>query len=148
MTTYINNKKVTFNYELLERIEAGISLYGTEVKSIRKGHGKLDGANVVIRGGEAYLVGSSVPAFQPANADKAYEGDRVRKLLLSKKQLLHLFTESEKKGLTVVPIRLYNAGRNIKLEIAIAKGKKKYDKRESLKARDTKRDIERTLKSQ
>lgn len=131
----IQNKKATFDYEILEKFEAGISLLGTEVKSVRKGQGKLEGAYVVIRGGEAYLVDASIPAFQKKNAPEDYDPERLRKLLLSKKELEELFIESEKKGLTLVPIKLYNVGRLLKLELALAKGKKKFDKRESIKAR-------------
>lgn len=147
MTDYIRNKKASLNFELLERYEAGVQLLGTETKSIRRGQGKLDGAHVVVRGGEAYLVGASIPPFQKANAPANYDIERPRKLLLSKKELVELFTDSEKQGLTIVPIRWYNKGRRLKLEIAVARGKKKFDKRESIKARDVKRDIERELKT-
>ncbi|MEL6802509.1 MAG: SsrA-binding protein SmpB [Bacteroidota bacterium] len=146
MSTLVHNKKAGLNYELLERYEAGASLLGTEVKSLRSKQGKLDGAHVVIRGGEAFLVGASIPAFQKANAPEDYEPERTRKLLLSQKELTKLHKESEHQGLTIVPISWYNSGQNIKLEIALARGKKNYDKREALKARDQKRDLERTLK--
>jgi len=148
MTTYISHRRAKFDYEILETFEAGVSLWGTEVKALRSGQGKLEGAHVVIRGGEAYLVGAHIPPFQKANAPNDYDPERARKLLLSKKELAKLFTESEKKGLTIVPLRWYNSGRNLKLEVAIVKGKKKHDKREAIKERDTKRDIERTLKNQ
>lgn len=148
MNDYVRNKKASFDFELLDRFEAGVVLLGTEVKSIRKGQGKLDGAHVVIRGGEAYLVGASIPPFQKANAPTNYDDERARKLLLSKKDLLLLYNESEKKGLTIVPIRWYNSRSKLKLEIAVAKGKKKHDKRDTIKQRDTKREIERTLKNQ
>lgn len=147
MNELVKNKKAGFNFELLERFEAGVELLGTEVKSLRGGQGKLDGAHVVVRGGEAYLVGASIPPFQKANAPKDYEPERVRRLLLKNKEIIELFTESEKKGLTIVPIRWYNKNRVLKLEIAVARGKKKHDKRDSIKERDTKREINRTLKS-
>lgn len=148
MSDLVKNKKAGFNFELLERYEAGVELLGTEVKSLRGGQGKLEGAHVVVRGGEAYLVGASIPPFQKANAPKDYEPERVRRLLLKNKEILELFTESEKKGLTVVPIRWYNKNRVLKLEIAVGRGKKKHDKRDSMKARDSKREIDRTLKTQ
>lgn len=148
MSDLVKNKKAGFNFELLERYEAGVELLGTEVKSLRGGQGKLEGAHVVVRGGEAYLVGASIPPFQKANAPKNYEPERVRRLLLKNKEILELFTESEKKGLTVVPVRWYNKNRVLKLEIAVARGKKKHDKRDSMKARDSKREIDRTLKTQ
>lgn len=148
MNDLLRNKKAGFDFELLERIEAGVELLGTEVKSLRGGQGKLEGSHVVVRGGEAYLVGASIPAFQKANAPKDYDPERVRKLLLKKKEILELFTESEKKGLTIVPTRWYNTRGIVKLEIAVSRGKKKHDKREAIKGRDTKRDIERILKTQ
>lgn len=146
MTTYVQNKKATFDYEILEKFEAGISLLGTEVKSVRKGQGKLEGAYVIIRGGEAFLVGASIPAFQKKNAPDDYDPERPRKLLFKAKELAELYSESEQKGLTIVPIRLYNSGQLLKLEVAIARGKKKFDKRETIKERDVKRTLGRLLK--
>ncbi len=148
MADYVTNRKAAFDFELLDRFEAGAVLLGTEVKAIRSGKGKLEGAHVVVRGGEAYLVGADIPPFQKANAPKEYESERARKLLLSQKEILQLFNESEKKGLTIVPIRWYNVKGKLKLEIAVARGKKKYDKRSTIKGRETKRAIERILKTQ
>lgn len=146
MSDYIRNKKATFDYEILERYEAGLVLFGYEVKAIRAGKASLQGAYVVVRGGEAYLVGASVAFYQEKNTPKEYEPDRPRKLLLKEKELKELEKVDAQKGLTIVPIRLYNVGHTIKLEIGVGRGKKKADKRESLKARTAKRDIERTLK--
>jgi SsrA-binding protein len=148
MSTYIQNRKARFDFEILETFEAGLVLFGHEVKAIRASKGRLEGAYVIVRGGEAYLVGATITPFQPANTPKNYDSERPRKLLLSKKELAHLERQTETARLTAVPLKLYNAGRNIKLELALARGKKKYDKRETLKARDSKRDIERTLKNQ
>ncbi|MBP6881679.1 MAG: SsrA-binding protein SmpB [Candidatus Pacebacteria bacterium] len=148
MSTYIQNRKAHFDFEILETFEAGLVLSGFEVKAIRSGKGKLDGAFVKVRGGEAFLIGASVSSYQVANTPKSYDPERVRKLLLSKKELAHLERQTETAGLTAIPLKLYNVGRNIKLELAIARGKKKFDKRETFKERDTKRDIERTLKGQ
>lgn len=142
----ITHKRAHFDFEILDTYEAGISLLGTEVKSIRKGQGKLEGSHVVIRGGEAFLVGASIPAFQKANVAKSYDSERARKLLLARKEILELEQKSEKQGLTIVPISLYNKGTKLKLEIAVARGKKKHDKRESIKERDTKRDLAREVK--
>src|SRR3990167_3163489 len=86
--TLIENKKVSFDYEILETLEAGLELLGFEVKSLRAGHGSLKGARVVARGGEAYLVGATIPAWQMANAPKSYDPERTRRLLLSKKEIL------------------------------------------------------------
>lgn len=148
MTTYLANKKAYFDFDVLRTYEAGLVLFGFEAKSIRTGKGKLTGGHVVIRGGEAFLVGISISPFQPANTPKNYDPERPRKLLLSKKQLAELERYTETERLTAIPIKLYSNGRNIKLEIAVAKGKQKHDKRETLKERDSKRDIQRTLKSQ
>lgn len=142
----LRNEKVTFDYTILEEIEAGIELLGLEVKSLRAGQGSLKGARVVARGGEAYLVGATIPAWQVLNAPKDYAADRTRKLLLSKKEIAHISSAEGQDGLTVVPISVYNRGRKLKLGIAIARGKKKADKRQDIKKRDVQRDIERTLK--
>jgi SsrA-binding protein len=148
MSDYIVNKKATFNYELLERYEAGVLLSGYEVKAVRAGKASLNGAYVIIRGGEAYLVNASISPYQVANTPKSYDPERARKLLLSKKELAELERGSENQGLTIVAIKWYNKKRYLKLEIALARGKKKADKRQSLKEQDTKRDIDRILKSQ
>ncbi|MEX0930843.1 MAG: SsrA-binding protein SmpB [Candidatus Paceibacterota bacterium] len=148
MKTFINNRRASFDFEILDTFEAGISLLGTEVKSVRHGQGKLEGTHVIIRGGEAFLVGASIPAFQRANAPADFDPERPRKLLLSKKELARLETEGEQAGLTIVPLRLYNNNRRIKLTVALVRGKKKRDKRETIKQRDTKRSIERILKNQ
>ena len=146
MTTYVQHKRARFDFEILDTFEAGISLLGTEVKSVRNGQGKLDGAYVVIRGGEAFLVGASIPAFQKKNVSPSYDAERPRKLLLTQKELAELEQKSEKQGLTIVPIKLYNSKSKLKLEIAIARGKKKHDKRQSIQAHDVKRDVEREVK--
>lgn len=148
MASYIRNKKAYLNFEVLETFEAGIVLAGYEVKAVRAGRGKLEGSHIIIRGGEAFLVGASISHYQEANTPKSYDKERVRKLLLSKKQLKKLDTELNQAGLTIVPISLYNKIRKIKLEIALVRGKKKADKREALKKRDVKRDIDRILKTQ
>jgi SsrA-binding protein len=146
MKAFITHRRARFDFELLDTYEAGIELLGSEVKAIRAGKGKLEGAHVIVRGREAYLVGASIPAHQAANAPASYEPERVRRLLLGQKEIDVLSQKSDQKGLTMVPISMYSRGRNIKLQIAVARGKKKQDKRELMKERDTKRDIERTLK--
>lgn len=146
MKALVTHKRAAFDYELLDRYEAGVSLLGTEVKSIRNGQGKLEGAYIIVRGSEAFLVGASIPAFQKANAPKTYEAERPRKLLLTQKEIAEIEQKSEKQGLTIVPIKWYNKNSKLKLEIAVARGKKKHDKREQIKERDVSRDIERTFK--
>lgn len=148
MATYLSHKKAHFDYEILKTYEAGIVLSGHEVKSIRASRGKLEGGFVIIRGGEAFVVGININPYQPNNQPKKYDAERARKLLLSKKELAEIEKDTESAGLTAIPLSLYNSGRHIKLSLAVVKGKKKHDKRESIKARDTKRDIERILKNQ
>jgi SsrA-binding protein len=142
----IENDRASFDYELLEKMEAGLELHGFEVKSLRAKQGSLKGARVVARGGEAYLVGASIPAWQKANAPKSYDPERTRRLLLKSKEIAQISSAEAEKGLTVVPLAVYNKGRNLKLSLAIARGKKKQDKRSSIRAREEKRRIERALK--
>ncbi len=148
MSDYVSNKKAYFDYEILETLEAGVVLHGYEVKAVRANKASLNGAYVIIRGGEAYLVSATISPYQALNTPKNYAPDRARKLLLNKKQLAHLERSIEQQGLTIVAIKWYNNGRYLKLSVGIARGKKKADKRETLKERDSKRDIDRILKSQ
>ncbi|MES2023789.1 MAG: SsrA-binding protein SmpB [Patescibacteria group bacterium] len=145
MANYAENRKARFDYEILEKFECGIELLGQEVKSIRGGQMSLEGAFVIVRGGEAFLINSNVPPYQVKNAPKDYDPLRNRKLLLTKKEIKEL-SDNEKTNLTIVPLSVYNKNRKIKLEIALVKGKKKYDKRESIKKRDTDREVRREMK--
>ncbi len=142
----VENKKAHFNYEVLETYEAGMELFGFEVKSLRKGQGSLEGARVLIRGGEAFVVGITIPPYQPANTPKDYEPTRTRRLLLGKKEILKLSGIEHQRGLTIVPVSVYSKKSKLKVAVAVVRGKKKYDKRESIKRRDTEREIRRTLK--
>ena len=139
----IYNKKISFDYEILETFEAGIELLGLEVKSLRKNQGSLLGSHVTIRGGEAFLISSNIPAYQEKNAPKEYDPKRNRRILLTKAEIHKLASLESKKGLTIAPISMYNKGKKIKVEIAVVRGKKKYDKRNELKKRDTDREIRR-----
>ena len=139
----IYNKKVDLDYEILETFEAGLELFGFEVKSLRAHQGSLLGSHVTVRGGEAYLIATNIPPFQEKNTPKEYEPRRNRRLLLTKKEIQKLADLEVKKGLTIVPISVYNKSRKIKVEIAIVRGKKKHDKRQSIKKRDTDREIRR-----
>jgi SsrA-binding protein len=145
--TLIENKKARVNYAILEEFEAGLELLGFEVKALRAKLGKLEGSHVIIRGGEAYAVGMHIPPYQPSNTPQSYEPDRSRRLLLTKQELRTLAAFEGQKGLTIVPLRVYNKGRNLKLLIAAARGLKKYDKREVLKKKDVEREVQRTLKN-
>lgn len=144
----IQNKKAYFNYEITEKFTAGIELFGYEVKSVRAKHGSLDSAYVTVRGGEAFLIGSNIAAIQPKNAPETFDPKRNRKLLLTKKEIKELASVESKKGLTIVAIAMYNAGHKLKLEIGIAKGKKEFDKRDSIRKREVNREIRRTLKNE
>lgn len=146
MAQLIQNKKARFNFELMETFDAGLELFGFEVKSLRNKLGSLEGSHVVARGGEVFLVGATIPAYQPANTPKDYDPERARKLLLTKKEIMKISGAESQKGLTIVPISVYTKLRKMKLQIAIARGKKKHDKREVLKKRESKRAIERQLK--
>lgn len=148
MATLIEHGRAKFDYEILETYEAGLELLGHEVKSLRKHSGSLLGARVMIRGGEAFLVGATIPPYQAGNTPKEYEPDRTRRLLLSRKELRELAGKGETKGLTIVPLSVYNKGKVLKLSLAVARGKKQFDKRETIKKRETDRSIERTLKNQ
>lgn len=145
MTTFANNSKARFDYEILETLTAGLELVGAEVKSVRGGKMSLAGAFIGVRGGEAFLIGADVPAYQPKNAAENYDSTRPRKLLLSKAEIEKLSEAEGTKGLTIVPLSVYNKGRFIKLDLAIGKGKKKFDKRQTIKKRDVERDLRRTL---
>lgn len=148
MAEYATHRRAHFDYEILETFDAGLVLFGHEVKAIRKGRAKLEGGHVIVRGGEAFLVGISIAPYQAENTPKDYDPERPRKLLLAKKQIAELLAQSEKKGLTIVPLVVYNGARYLKLKLGVARGKKNYDKREKIQERDVSRDIERRLKNQ
>ena len=146
MQPLLENKKVYFNYEILEKFEAGLVLIGIEVKSLKNKHGNIAGARAIIRGNEAYIVGMDIPPYQPANTPKDYERERTRKLLLKKKEISYLTGKANERGLTIVPTKVYTLGGRIKIEIAVVRGKKKFEKREKIKKRDIEREIRRSIK--
>ena len=129
----ILNKKLGLTYSIIETFEAGIELFGHEVKSLRAKLGSLDGAKVIIRGGEVFLVGSYIPAYQPKNTDKNYDSHRTRKLLLSKSEIMALTKKEESSNLTMHPVSCYTKKNLIKCEVALCKKLQKHDKRESIK---------------
>ena len=147
MKALTENKKAYFNYEILEKFEAGISLIGQEVKSIKSGRINLTGSYVVLKNSEVFLVGANIPPYQPKNAPSDYSPERSRKLLLKKSEIKSLIGKVKQKGLTLVPLRVYTKNGKIKLEFGVARGKKKFDKRELIKKREIQKDIERELKS-
>ena len=145
MAAYADNRKALFDYEVLEKLIAGIELLGTEVKAVISGKMTLRGAFITVRGGEAYLINADIPPYQPKNTPEAYDAQAPRKLLLTKEEIERLRVAEATKGLTIIPLSVYNKGRFLKVDIAIARGKKKYDKRQAIKKRDVERDLRRTL---
>lgn len=139
----IYNKKANLDYEIIETFECGIELLGFEVKSVRNNQGSLLGAYITIRGGEAFIIASNIPAYQINNTPKEYDAKRNRRILLTKSEIQKLASIEMKKGLTIIPISMYSKGRKIKVEIAVVKGKKKFDKRQDIKKRNSDREIRR-----
>ncbi len=146
MKKYVDNRKAYFNYEIKKTFEAGIELLGLEVKSIKNGKGNLASSFCIVRGNEVFLVGAHISPYQPSNTSKDYDPTRTRRLLLSKKEIKELSVAEKTKGLTLIAISLYNKNRYIKVAVAIAKGKRKFDKRETIKKRDIEREIRREYK--
>lgn len=146
------NKKASFDYQILETYETGIVLFGYEVKSLRNGQANLKGAYITFKENnknrpEAFLVNAYIPLYKPAGKREEYNPERPRKILLKKKELDRLVGKKQEKGLTVIPVKLYTKGSFIKLELAVGRGKKKYDKRDDLKKKDEDRRIKTLLKS-
>ncbi|PIR44042.1 SsrA-binding protein [Candidatus Wolfebacteria bacterium CG10_big_fil_rev_8_21_14_0_10_31_9] len=135
------NKKAYFDYNILEIYEAGIVLFGYEVKSVTNGRINLSGTHIVIRDGEAWLLNADIPSYQPQNTPLNYDSKRTRKLLLNKFEISTLIGKTHEKGLTLVPLRAYIKGHKIKVEIGLAKSKNKSDKREAIRKKDDKREM-------
>ncbi len=144
MEPYSVNKKATFDYEILETFVAGIELLGHEAKSVKMGRFDLSGSHAVIRGNEAYLVGSTIHPFQVKNAPDNYDPMRTRRLLLTRKEINHLLGKLNE-GLTIVPLKSYNKRGFVKIELGLGRGKKKADKRETIKKREVEREIRRAV---
>jgi len=145
MNMRITNRKASFQYELKEKFEAGINLLGAEVKAVKLGHADLTGSFIRIVGSETYLINCKIFPYQYARPEQ-YDPKRNRKLLLHKKQIIALKTKTDGSGLTIIPISLYTTGNLIKLELALGKPKKKFEKKEALKRKDIERDIQEALK--
>ncbi len=146
MRVLSENKKAYHNYQILEKFEAGISLIGQEVKSIKtKGVG-LTGSFVALKDNEVFWVGAKISPYQPKNAPKDYNPERSRKLLLKKTEINQLIGKAKQKGLTLIPLKVYTKEGRIKLEFGIARGKKMFDKRELIKKREAEREMEKALK--
>ena len=146
MNVYAENRKALHEFEVQETLEAGIELLGIEVKSVRSHKISLVGSYIFPRHGEVWLVGATIAPYQPNNTPKDYEQTRERKILLRKQEIQYLVGKFSTKGLTLLPLRVYNKNNRIKLLIAVARKFKKHDKRERMKERETHRTVERTLK--
>ncbi len=142
----IDNKKAFFDYEILEKLEAGINLFGAEVKAIRLGHADLSGSFVKIIGTEAYLVNAKIFPYKYSSPE-GYDERRTRKLLLHKNEIIALKSKIEGANLALVPISIYTTKGFIKLQIGLGKGKKEFDKREKIKKRDIQRAVEQEISS-
>ena len=142
-----DNKKALFNYHIEERFEAGMVLQGWEVKALREGKVQLTDGYVVIREGELYLIGCQINALRTASTHVTAEAARTKKLLLHKDQIRRLIGKVEQKGHTLVPLNLHWKNGKVKCEIALAKGKAEHDKRDTIKDREGKREVERAMKS-
>ena len=130
------NRRARRDYEILETFEAGMELKGFEVKAIKTGHINLAGSFVVIKKNEAWLLNADIPPYQPANTPEDYDSKRTRKLLLSAAEIKSLMGRTKEKNLTIVPLRVYNKGRLLKMEIGLGRGKRLTDKREDIKKRE------------
>jgi len=144
MNIYSENKKAHFDYEILEKYEAGLVLSGQEVKSIRTGHINLSGSYVILKNTQPSLVGAKIPAYQPKNAPKDYNPEQIRRLLLNQKEIDYLAGKVNERGFSLIPLKIFDKNGRIKLEFGLAKGKKKFDKKEKIKKRDVEREIQRT----
>jgi SsrA-binding protein len=142
----VDNRRARHDYELLDRFEAGVVLTGTEVKSLRAGQAQLGGAFADVRGAEVWLVGLSIAEYGHGNIAN-HEPDRDRKLLLHRREIASLIGKVKERGLTLVPTRLYFKDGKVKVELALARGKERLDKRRDLQRRDAERQIERALKA-
>ncbi|HEY5143607.1 MAG TPA: SsrA-binding protein SmpB [Solirubrobacteraceae bacterium] len=139
------NRQASHRFELLDRLECGLVLQGTEVKALRDGSAQIKDAYAQVRDGELWLHNVHIPPYGPA-ARENHEPERPRKLLAHRREIERLVDKQHERGLTIVPLRIYFKGPHAKVEIALAKGKDRFDKREAIKERETKRDMQRALR--
>ena len=140
------NKRVCFDYKILETYEAGIELRGFEVKAIKTGHINLAGSYAIIKNNQLWLLNADIPAYQPKNTPQNYDSKRTRRLLLKSSEIKNFVGQVKEKGLTLVPLKVYTKNRRIKIEIGLAKSLKQYDKRELIKKREAQRQIQERLR--
>ena len=143
---YAFHRQALYDYEILEKYEAGLALTGAEVKSVKLGRLSLQGAFVILKSNEAWLLNAHISQYQPQNPTAFFEPLRSRKLLLHKREIREISQRLKGKGLTLVPLRVYNKKNKIKLEFGLGRGKKAFDKREAIKKRESKRQIGRELR--
>lgn len=143
----VSNRKALHDYEILETCEAGIILLGTEIKSLRMHSGSLSEAHIRPEEGALWLVGASIPPYRFGNIHN-HEEKRDRKLLLHHREIIHFSRSVQEKGLTLIPLALYLVKGRVKVKVALAKGKRTYDKREALQKRDEERSIQRAMRQQ
>ncbi len=146
MAEIARNKRAYFDYEILEKFEAGIELLGFEVKSIKSGRINLASAYAVIKNNQVLLIGADIPPYQPQNTPPDYDSQRTRRLLLTSEEIKNLVGKTKEAHLTILPLKVYTKGRLIKIELGLGRHKKKYDKREAVKKREAEREIKRSLK--
>ncbi len=147
MANLAENKKALFDYEILETYQAGLELFGFEVKAIMSGKANLRGSFVIIRGNEAFLINTDIAPYQAKNTPASYEQSRTRKLLLKKKELAEIIGKVSQSHLTLIPISLYTVRHKIKISFGLAKSRKKFEKREHIKEREFKKQKDRILKT-
>ena len=143
--TIATNKRAFFDYQILETYEAGIELKGYEVKSIKTGRINLAGSYAVLKNNQVWLINADVPPYQPKNTPSDYDSKKSRRLLLRKTEIKGLIGQIQEKGLTLVPLKVYTKNRKIKIKIGLAKSRKKVDKRELIKKRESKKEIKETM---
>ena len=147
MKPYITNPQAGFHYEILETYEAGLQLLGHEVKALRLGHASIGESFIIIEDGALYLVKAYIAPYQIKNTAGSHDPYRKRKLLIKKKEFAQIMRKRTEAGLTLVPLSLYDKGGFLKLQFSLARGKKLHDKRNSIKDRDAKREMDRVMKS-
>tara|TARA_B100001123_G_C14675425_1_gene775226 strand:- start:78 stop:521 length:444 start_codon:yes stop_codon:yes gene_type:complete len=146
MPTLARNKKASFDYDFVKEIEGGLVLTGAEVKAVRQGHIQLKGSYLTVQNGELYLKNAYIAKYAPAGSQEGYDPYRIRKVLVHRKELAIIAEKKSSEGLTIVPVSVYTKGNFIKLGFAIARGKKKHEKRDSIKKRDIERQMRTAMK--
>lgn len=146
MNVYAENRRAFFDYEILEKFEAGIELLGFEVKAVKSGRMNIAGTFAILRENQIFLLNADIPPYQPKNTPADYDPTRTRRLLLRHDEIKYLLGKIKSANLTLMPLRVYNKRGIVKVELGLAKPKKKRDKREIIRKREAKREIARTLK--